>query len=104
MVMTMAPNLEAAMHESLREVDGSTFIVMDPSKLDVLRIDVEHLAAEAARAQKPVALVVGQALRGPLTKSLLGMGLDVPVLAYPELPPDTQLEPIGVIGAALANA
>ncbi|MDJ0497879.1 MAG: flagellar biosynthesis protein FlhA [Acidimicrobiia bacterium] len=104
MVMTLAPNLEAAMHESLREVDGATFIVMDPAKLDVVRIDVEHLAGEAARAQKPVALVVGQALRGPLTKSLRGMGLDVPVLAYPELPPDTQLEPIGVIGAALANA
>jgi flagellar biosynthesis protein FlhA len=104
MVMTLAPNLEAAMHESLREVDGATFIVMDPAKLDVVRIDVEHLAGEAARAQKPVALVVGQALRSPFTKTLRGMGLDVPVLAYPELPPDTQLEPIGVIGAALANA
>jgi flagellar biosynthesis protein FlhA len=103
-VMTLAPSLEAAMHEALREVDGSTFIVMDPTKLDVVRIDVDHLAGQAARAQRPVALVVGQALRGPLTKSLRGMGLDIPVLAYPELPPDVELEPIGVIGAALANA
>ena len=102
--MTLAPSLEAAMHEALREVDGSTFIVMDPTKLDVVRIDVDHLAGQAARAQRPVALVVGQALRSPLTKSLRGMGLDVPVLAYPELPPDVELEPIGVIGAALANA
>jgi flagellar biosynthesis protein FlhA len=104
MVMTLAPSLEAAMHESLREVDGATFIVMDPSRLDVVRIDVDHLAGQAARAQRPVALVVGQALRGPLTKTLRGMGLDVPVLAYPELPPDLELEPVGVIGAALANA
>ena len=104
MVMTLAPSLEATMHESLREVDGATFIVMDPTKLDIVRIDVDHLAGEAARAQRPVALVVGQALRGPLTKTLRGMGLDVPVLAYPELPPDVQLEPVGVIGAALANA
>ncbi len=103
-VMTLAPSLEAVMQESLREVDGATFIVMDPTKLDVIRIDVDHLAGEAARAQRPVAVVVGQALRGPLTKTLRGMGLDVPVLAYPELPPDIQLEPIGVIGAALANA
>jgi len=64
-VMTLAPSLEAGMHESLREVDGSTFIVMDPSKLDVVRIDADHLAGEAARAQKPFALVVGQPLRGP---------------------------------------
>ncbi len=103
-VMTLAPSLEAGMHESLREVDGQIFLVMDPSKLDVVRIDVDHLAGAAARAQKPCALVVGQALRGPLTKSLRGMGLDVPALAYPELPPDIELEPIGVIGAALANA
>jgi flagellar biosynthesis component FlhA len=103
-VMTLAPSLEAAMHESLREVDGATFIVMDPSKLDVVRIDVDHLAGAAARGQKSYALIVGQPLRGPLTKTLRGMGLDVPVLAYPELPPDTELEPVGVIGAALANA
>ncbi len=103
-VMTLAPSLEAAMHESLREVDGSTFIVMDPSKLDVVRIDTDHLAGSAARAQKPYALVVGQPLRAPLTRTLNGMGLDVPVLAYPELPPDIELEPVGVIGAALTHA
>jgi len=103
-VMTLAPSLEAGMHEALREVDGQIFLVMDPSKLDVVRIDVDHLAGAAARAQKPCALVVGQALRAPITKSLRGMGLDVPVLAYPELPPDIELEPIGIIGAALANA
>jgi flagellar biosynthesis protein FlhA len=103
-VMTLAPSLEAAMHEALREVDGSTFIVMDPSKLDVVRIDADHLAGSAARAQKPYALVVGQPLRAPLTRTLNGMGLDVPVLAYPELPPDIELEPVGVIGAALTNA
>jgi flagellar biosynthesis protein FlhA len=103
-VMTLAPSLEAAMHESLREVDGSTFIVMDPSKLDVVRIDADHLAGAAARAQKPYALIVGQPLRAPLTRTLNGMGLDVPVLAYPELPPDIELEPVGVIGAALTNA
>jgi flagellar biosynthesis protein FlhA len=103
-VMTLAPSLEAAMHESLREVDGTVFLVMDPSKLDVVRIDVDHLAGAAARAQKHCALIVGQALRAPITRTLRGMGLDVSVLAYPELPPDIELEPVGVIGAALANA
>jgi flagellar biosynthesis protein FlhA len=104
LVITLAPTLEAMMHEALREVDGATFIVMDPTKLDTVRSDVDHLAGEAARAQRPVAIVVGQALRAPLTKTLHGMGLDVPVLAYPELPSDIELEPIGVVGAALANA
>ena len=56
------------------------------------------------RRQVPVALVVGQPLRGPLQRTITGMGLDISVLAYPELPADTQMEPIGVIGVALAQA
>jgi flagellar biosynthesis protein FlhA len=102
-VMTLEPGLEAGMHESLREVDGATFIVMDPNVLDIVRREVEQLAADAARSQLPAALVVGQPLRAPLHKTLVGMGLTLPVLAYPELPPDLQLEPIGVIGVALAQ-
>ncbi len=102
-MITLEPALEAAMHEGLREVDGSMFIVLDGAILDVVRRDAEHHASEAARRQIPVALVVGQPIRGPLQKTIAGMGLDVTVLAYPELPADTQMEPIGVIGVALAQ-
>jgi flagellar biosynthesis protein FlhA len=103
-VITLEPSLEAAMHEGLREVDGSMFIVIDGGILDVVRRDTENLASEAARRQTPVALVVGQPIRSPLQRTIAGMGLDISVLAYPELPPDTQMEPIGVIGVALAQA
>ena len=91
------------MHESLREVDGTTFLVLDPSTLEAVRREAEKVATEAARRQAPAALVVSQHLRAPLQKTMAGAGLDVPVLAYPELPQDLALEPIGVIGAALAQ-
>ena len=103
-VITLDPALEAAMHEGLREVDGTTFVVMDGGVLDTVRRDAEHLASEAARRQIPVAIVVGQPIRAPLQRTIGGMGLDIAVLAYPELPADTQMEPIGVIGVALADA
>ncbi|MCP3974770.1 MAG: FHIPEP family type III secretion protein [bacterium] len=102
-VITLDPALEAAMHEGLREVDGSMFIVMDGAILDIVRREAEHHASEAARRQMPVALVVGQPIRSPLQRTIAGMGLDTTVLAYPELPADTQMEPIGVIGVALAQ-
>jgi type III secretion protein V len=85
-------------------VDGTTFLVVDPNVLDVLRRDAEHAMTEAARRRRSVALVVSQQLRGPLQKTIRGAGLDLPVLAYPELTQDLELEPIGVIGGALAQA
>ena len=103
-VITLDPALEAAMHEGLREVDGSMFIVLDGAVLDLVRREAEHHASEAARRQIPVAVVVGQPIRSPLQRTISGMGLDISVLAYPELPADTQMEPIGVIGVALAQA
>jgi flagellar biosynthesis protein FlhA len=103
-VITLEPGLEAAMHEGLRPVDGTTFLVVDPNVLDVVRRDAEQAMTEAARRRRPVALVVSQQLRGPLQKTIRGAGLDLPVLAYPELTQDLELEPIGVIGGALAQA
>jgi flagellar biosynthesis protein FlhA len=103
-VITMEPALEAGMHEALREVEGTTFLALDPQSLDVVRRELDDLASQAARRQTPAAIVVGQALRGPLQRSIAGMGFDTSVLAYPELPADVELEPIGVIGVAHATA
>ena len=103
-VATLEPSLEAALHEGLREVDGTTFIVMDGELLDAVRRSAEQHASEAARRQVPFAVVVGQPIRGALARTLSGMGLEISVLAYPELPADTQMEPIGVIGVTLAQA
>ena len=103
-VLTLEPSLEAAMHESLRPVDDTTYLALDPVQLDQIRRDTETLASEAARGLQPAALVVGQALRRPLQRTIDGMGFDLVVLAYPELPADLDLTPIGMIGAAHADA
>ncbi|GBE24895.1 flagellar biosynthesis protein FlhA [bacterium BMS3Bbin02] len=103
-VLTLDPGLEANMHEALREMDGSTFIALDALRVDAVQTDLQDLASEAARQQIPIALVCAQALRAPLQKSIAGMGLDVSVLAYPELPADMDLIPMGVIGANLVDA
>jgi flagellar biosynthesis protein FlhA len=102
-VITLDPSLEAALHEGLREVDGTMYVVADGAVLETLRNRAEQLASEAARRQLPAGMIVGQPLRAALQRTIRGMGLDLNVLAYPELPPDLALEPVGVIGAALAQ-
>ena len=102
-VITFDPALEAALHEGLREVDGTMYVVADGAVLETIRNRAEQLASEAARRQLPAALIVGQPLRAALQRTIRGMGLDLFVLAYPELPSDMALEPVGVIGVALAQ-
>jgi flagellar biosynthesis protein FlhA len=94
-VVTLDPLLEANYHEGLRDIEGSLHLVLDPVRLERLRND--SVGAIAAAAGDPVALVCNVALRRPLSRTLHSLGVELPVLAYPELPAHIQLEPIGVI-------
>ena len=94
-VVTLEPALEAAYHEALREVDGQTHLVLDPHQMERLRDDAAR--ALTAAGGRPVALVCSQALRKPLRRTLASLGVDIPVIAYPELPSHVELTPLGVI-------
>ncbi len=103
-VLTIEPGLEARFHEALRDIDGEWQLALDPVTIDNLRRELQSQLTRAAAGEAPVALVCGQALRRPLQRTLAGIGLDAPVLAYPELPADIELLPTGVIGLATATA
>ena len=94
-VITLDPSLEAAYHESLRPIDGVTHLVLDPNQLERLRLDAA--AALSAVQGNPIAIVCSQALRKPLYRTLQSMGVDIAVVAFPELPPHITLTPMGVI-------
>ncbi|MEX2423983.1 MAG: flagellar biosynthesis protein FlhA [Acidimicrobiia bacterium] len=101
-VVTLDPTYEAKLVESLREVDGEMMIVPEPGALDGLISDTGRALADQSSDQ-PLAVVASAVLRRPLRKSLAGAGLDVPVLAYPELPPNVDVQPVGVIGETRVN-
>jgi flagellar biosynthesis protein FlhA len=94
-VITLDPALEASYHEAIRDVDGTSHLVLDPMRLERLRADSS--AALAAVSGEPLALVCSLALRRPLQRTLSSLGVDLPVIAYPELPGHLDLIPIGVI-------
>jgi len=96
-VLTFDPELEGSLHESLREVDGTVHLVVDPARTAAIVEGARDALTRAAQAGLPVALVCGQLLRRPVARTLAGADVDLPVLAYPELPGSFELTPIGVI-------
>ena len=100
--ITLTPVLEGELHESVRDIDGTLQLVVEPERLAPMIAEAAELAGRAAGA--PAAVVCGQLLRRPLRYALTASGVDLPVLAYPELPAHLQLTVIGAIGAAPVDA
>ncbi len=97
-VVTIASELEGELHERVRDVDGVLQLVLEPARLAPLLAEATQLAQ--ASGGRPTVLVCGQLLRRPLQRTLSAAGLDLPVLAYPELPGHLKLNVIGAIGAS----
>lgn len=101
-VVTLDPSYEAKLVESLRDVDGEMMIVPEPGILDGLITDTGRALSDQT-ADRPLTVVASAVVRRPLRKVLAGAGLDIPVLAYPELPPNVEVHPVGVIGETRVN-
>jgi len=101
-VITLDPQLETNLHEALREVDGEVLLVPDPQTMHTLVSQVGNVLAE--KGASATAIVCSQPLRRPLRHALRSAGLDVPVIAYPEIPTSVTVDAKGVIAhAALTN-
>ena len=96
-VISLDPALEASFHEALRDVDGEMRLVLDPDQTERVRSDLQSLIA-SGEPGVPRAIVVGMTVRRPLQRLLAALSVDIPVLAYPELPSHLALSTIGVVG------
>ena len=101
-VITIVPELEGELHERVRDLDGTLQLALEPERLAPLLAHTAQLADAAGGA--PTAVVVGQLLRRPLRRALMAAGLDLPVLAYNELPGHLNLNVIGAVGAQPVDA
>ena len=102
-VATLHPALEGRYHEALRDVDGQLHLVLGPDDLELLADGVQRCLTSPALEDRQPLLAVGQLLRRPVQQTLHGLGLDLPVLAYPELPEQLDLVQIGVIADATVD-
>jgi flagellar biosynthesis protein FlhA len=94
----LVPELEGRLLASLRDVDGTMHLALDPDALDQLRNAVAA-AWERSVGGPPVALMCAPALRRPLARVLAAGGIELPVLAYRELPKHVSILQTEVITA-----
>ncbi|GGI06731.1 flagellar biosynthesis protein FlhA [Egicoccus halophilus] len=99
--ITLSPVIEGELHERVRDIDGTLQLVVEPERLAPLIAEAADLVQRSAGT--PVAIICGQLLRRPLRDALTASGVDVAVLAYPELPNHLQLNVIGALGVAHAD-
>ncbi len=94
----LVPELEGRLISSLREVDGTSHLAIEPELLDSVRENVRG-AWERLAGGDPVVLTCAPHLRRPLARVLHSAGLELPTLAYRELPAHLTIEVTEVVGA-----
>ncbi|MFA9446435.1 FHIPEP family type III secretion protein [Egicoccus sp. AB-alg6-2] len=99
--ITLAPAIEGELHERVRDIDGTLQLIVEPERLAPLIAETADLVNR--NGGNAVAVICGQLLRRPLRNALAASGVDVAVVAYPELPSHLQLNVIGAIGVAHAD-
>jgi flagellar biosynthesis protein FlhA len=94
----LVPELEGRLMASLREVDGTTHLAVEPETLDAVRESVRG-AWERLAGGDPVVLTCAPNLRRPLARVLHSAGLELPTFAYRELPRHLTIDVSEVVGA-----
>ncbi len=102
--ITIDPVAEVALHEALREIDDERRLVLDPKQGSLLLEEVTSAAASSIAGDPTPVVICGPGLRRPMQRFLIAGGLDIPVLAYPEVPPTITMTGIAVVGAGTIEA
>ena len=99
--ITVEPMAEVALHEALREVDGERRLVLDPETGAAIVAEIQSVSSAHISGDPTLIVVCGSGLRRPFQRFLAASGLDVPVLAYPEIPSTVDIAGVAVISAGL---
>jgi len=99
-VLTLEPLLEQSLLEAVRPGDSGSWLALDPVRMEQLVQGIGDAVRSAESTGRRPAVVCSAQLR-PAIRRLVATGRpDLPVLAYPELARNLDIEPVGVIGLA----
>ncbi|MCE9620960.1 MAG: flagellar biosynthesis protein FlhA [Actinomycetia bacterium] len=93
----LVPELEGRLISALREVDGVSHLAIEPETLDAVRESVRS-AWERLAGGDPVVLTCAPNLRRPLSRILHSAGIELPTLAYRELPRHLTIDVSEIVG------
>src|SRR5437764_1055368 len=85
LVLTLDPQLEHTLLESVRPTENGSFLALDGGLMEAVAGDVARLVNAAEQRGISPVLACSPALRPPLHRLLQSAGQAVPVLSYPEI-------------------
>jgi flagellar biosynthesis protein FlhA len=103
-VLTLDPQLEQTLLESIRPAENGTFLAIDGGLMEAVAGSVAQLNTAAEQRGITPVLACSPALRPPLHRLVRSAGQNVPVLSYPEIAGfPAQIETMGVVSGAYAH-
>jgi flagellar biosynthesis protein FlhA len=104
-VLTLDPQLEQGLLESLRPAEGGAFLAIDAMQAEMIVGEAGRLVESAEHQGVNPALACSPQLRAPLLRLLKAGTRRIPVLSYSEIACSTaQIETMGVVNGAYASA
>jgi flagellar biosynthesis protein FlhA len=104
-VITLDPQLEHTMLESLRPTENGALLALDGGLMEAVANNVAQLSEAAEQRGALPVLACSPALRPPLHRLLRSAGQSVPVLSYPEIAGfPARIETMGVVTGAYAHS
>jgi flagellar biosynthesis protein FlhA len=103
-VITLDPQLEQQLLESVRPGEGGTFLAIDAHSAEAVVNQAGELTEAAEQRGVTPVLACSPQLRGPLYRLLRAGNHSVPVLSYTEIAgSQVQIQTMGVVGNAYAT-
>ncbi len=97
-VLTLDANAERTVQEGIRQTDGGTFLSINPAIAQRLIQGVNKAVEGAVLADGQPVILVTPLLRPHLAQLVTRFLPSVPVISQAEIPPDIQLQAVGVVG------
>ncbi len=97
-VLTLDQGAERAVQEGLRQTDGGTFLSLNPATAQRLIQNVNTAVENAVMAEGQPVLLASPILRPHLAQLITRFLPAVPVISQAEIPPDIQLQSVGIVG------
>ncbi len=97
-VLTLDQTAERTVQEGIRQTDGGTFLSLNPATAQKLVQNVNAAVENAVMAEGQPVLLASPIVRPHLAQLITRFLPAVPVISQAEIPPDIQLQSVGIVG------
>ncbi|MEG2139940.1 MAG: flagellar biosynthesis protein FlhA [Bilophila sp.] len=97
-VITLDPDADRALQESIRQVDGGTYLSLNPAVAQKLIHNINMAVEGAVNTDGQPVLLSTPLVRPHLAQLVVRFLPNVPVISQAEIPSDTRLQAVGNVG------